>query len=117
MRSTCASRGVRWRRRAAWRVSARTSSSASSAGAREAASTAPVVLLNAALEANVALLDQVQEQQTAAHVLAGHRYHQTEVGLHQALACRLADAQDLFETFALARIAYAVAQELLGFFA
>src|SRR5579883_2862793 len=48
---------------------------------------APIVeLLDGANEADVALLDQVQQVHAAADVLLGHANHQAQIGLGQALA-------------------------------
>ncbi len=53
---------------------------------RELVAAAPVVLLDGAHEADVALLDEVEEEHAAADVAFRDGHHETEVGLDQLAA-------------------------------
>jgi hypothetical protein len=55
----------------------------------EAEALAPVVLLDGAHEADIALLDQIQQGETAVDVPLGDRDHQAEVGPNEELRCFL----------------------------
>ena len=46
-----------------------------------------VVALHRLEQAHVAFLNQIGQGQTALHVLARHRNHQTQIGLHQRIFC------------------------------
>jgi len=54
-------------------------------------------------QAEVALLDQVQERQAMAREAPGHRHHQPQVGLQQVMPGPGADLGDPLEVDALAR--------------
>src|SRR6266540_2350621 len=75
---------------------------------RELVALGVVELLDRADEAEVALLDQVEEQHAAAHVALGDRDDQAEVGLDQLLLGELAVALDPLQ------LAQAGGAELLG---
>ena len=53
---------------------------------RELVAAAPVVLLDGAHEADVALLDEIEEEHAAADVALRDRHHETQVGLDQLAA-------------------------------
>ena len=55
----------------------------------EAEPLAPVVLLDGAHEADVALLDQIEQGETAIDVALGDRNDQAEVGANEELRCVL----------------------------
>ena len=56
-----------------------------------------VELLHGLDQAQIALLDQVQEQHTAAHIALGDGHHQTQIGLGQLLLGLLAGLDLLFQ--------------------
>ncbi|MNY03306.1 hypothetical protein D3C86_1359180 [compost metagenome] len=60
-----------------------------------------VELLDRADQAQVPLLDQVQEEHAAAHVLLGDRDHQTQVGLGELALGALVAGGDLAGEFNL----------------
>jgi hypothetical protein len=75
----------------------------------------PVVLVDALLQPEVALLDQVQKRQPASDVLLGDRDHQSQIGLDEPPPSRLAAARDLRKSSALIVVREARLEPRSGF--